>query len=228
MRRAEENCYFGAGGNLIVRKVLITTRKNTAVYDSKRSEMQALLTNVLASPETALQLNTLTGSRVAMYVAKMDKHRLVTNTSLPEQTQIGVEVVLSVVPNGVTSEDGTERVSRWEGGLREGLICLRVLCRKHRGNACLSEYEALLASLIVEGMQEYLQRLFAATVSVASTGPPAIENMPPVVKPTWPTLRSYILGRGLMTVGAPLVAAMGSPRGDKRPRSISWRGGALG
>ena len=65
--------------------------------------------------------------------------------------------MLVVVGNGVTSEDGVDRISMLEGGLREGLTSLQVRCHKHRGKACLQENKALLPSLINEDMREYSQ-----------------------------------------------------------------------
>ena len=109
------------------RKVWITTGEKPAVYGLTRPEMQALLADVaLASDETTLQLNTFTGFRVATYMAEGGNYRRTVNVFLPEQMEVMVETMLAVVGNGVTSEDGVDRISMLEDGLREGLTSLRV------------------------------------------------------------------------------------------------------
>ena len=95
---------------------------------------------------------------------------------LPEQMEIMVEAMLAVVGNGAASEDGVDRISMLEDGLREGLTSLRVHRRKRRGKACLPGNKALLSSLIDEDMKEYSQRLFSAATSAGKAGLPAIEN----------------------------------------------------
>ena len=101
----------------------ITAGEKPAVYGLKRPELQALLADVALAPdETTLQLNTFTGFRVVTYMAEGDNYRLAANMFLPEQMEIMVEVMLAVVGNGVTSEDGVDRISMLEDGLREGSL----------------------------------------------------------------------------------------------------------
>ena len=89
-----------------------------------------------------------------------------------------------------------DRVKILEDGVREGLTCLRVHRRKHQGKACLLENKVLLSKLIDEYLKDHSPSgCVAAALSAAKVGPPAIENKPPVVTPTWPTL-SYIKGGG--------------------------------
>ena len=179
----------------------------------------------LASDETTMQLNTFTGFRVASYMAEGDNPRLAATMFLPEQMEIMIEAVLAVVGNGVTSEDALERLAILEHALHEGLTLLRVHCRKYRAKACVAENRALLSALIDEDMKAYAQRLFVAAVAAAKAGPPAIEDMPPVVTPKWQSLGNYIRGGGLMDARAtPAVAAV-SVRGEKRPRSTGSGGG---
>ena len=132
-----------------------------------------------------------------------------------------MEAILAVVGNGVTSEDGVDRVSTLADGLREGLNLVRVHCRKYRAKAFVPANKALLATLIDEDLKMYSQRLFAAAVSVAKTPPPAIENMPGVVVPTWPALSHHIHGGGLMGAKALAAAARETGRAEKRGTSAS-------
>ena len=67
----------------------------------------------------------------------------------------------------------------------------------------MPENKALLFSLIDDDMKKYSQRLFSAAASAGKTGPSAIENKPPVVKPTWPVLSAYIRGGRLVAARAP-------------------------
>ena len=196
-RRAEDKEFFAAWRILGVRKMWITTGEKPAVYNLKRAEMQALLGDVaLASDETTAQLNTFTGFRVGAYMAEDDTARLAAAMFLPEQLEIMVEAIMAVMGNGVVSEDGGDRLSTLEDGLRRGLSDLRIHCRKHRPKAVMPENKALMATLIDADMKEYCQRLFSAAVDVAKGPPPMIENMPGVVYPTWPALTNYIRGGG--------------------------------
>ena len=67
----------------------------------------------------------------------------------------------------------------------------------------MPENKALLFSLIDDDMKKYSQRLFSAAASAGKAGPSAIENKPPVVKPTWPVLSAYIRGGRLVAARAP-------------------------
>ena len=226
-RRADEKEFFAAWRILGVRKVWITIGEKPAVYNLKRAEMQALLGDVaLASDETTNQLNTFTGFRVGAYMAEGDTPRLAANMFLPEQLEIMVDAILAVVGNGVCSEDGADRLSMLGDGLREGLSLLRIHCRKHRLKAVLPENKALMATLVDADMKEYCQRLFTAAVAVAKAAPPAIENMPGVVVPTWPALTNYIRGGGLL--GAAASPTAGAGRTEKRDRQTSGRGNGFG
>ena len=48
----------------------------------------------------------------------------------------------------------------------------------------------MLSELIDKDLKDYSQRLFAAALTAANAWPPAIENMTPVVIPTWLALSS--------------------------------------
>eukprot|EP00904_Undaria_pinnatifida_P008192 jgi/Undpi1/4502/HiC_scaffold_17.g07856.m1 len=151
--------------------------------------------------------------------------RLAASMFLPQQMEIMVEAILAVVGNGVSSEDGVDRLSML-GGLRQRLTDLRIHCRKHRVKAVLPEHKALMATLIDADMKKYCQRLFAAAVAVAKGPPPVIENMPGVVFPTWPALTNYIRGGGLLgTVASPMV---GAGRAEKRSRRTPGEGSGFG
>ena len=143
----------------------------------------------LASDEATTQLNTFFGFRVGAYMAEDDTARLVASMFLPEQMEIMFEAILAVVGNRVSSEDGVDRLSMLEDGLRQGITDLRIHCRTHRLKAVLPENKALMATLIDADMKRYCQRLFAAAAAVAKGPPPGIENMPGVVFPTWPVHR---------------------------------------
>ena len=189
--------------------------------------MQALLGDVaLASDETTTQLNTFTGLRVGEYMAEDDTAQLTASMFLPEQMEVMVEAILAVVGNGVSSEDGVDRLSMEEDGLRQGLTDLRIHCREHRLKAVLPENNALMATLIDADMKEYCQRLFAAAVPVAKDLPPGIENMPGVVFPTWPALTNYIRGGGLLCAAASPMA--GAERAEKRSRQSPGGGSGFG
>ena len=105
-----------------------------------------------------------------------------------------------------------DRVKILEDGVREGLTCLRAHRRTHQGKACLLENKVLLSKLIDEYLKDHSPSgCVAAALSAAKVGPPAIENKPPVVTPTWPTL-SYIKGGGVTVARARPAAATGSGR----------------
>ena len=72
-------------------------------------------------------------------MAEGDNYRLAAKLVLPEHMKIVVEAMLSVVGNGVTSEDGVGQISMFEAGLQEDFTSIRLHCRKHRGKACLPE-----------------------------------------------------------------------------------------
>ena len=139
---------------------------------------------------------SLTGFRVGAYMAEDDTARLAASMFLPEQMEIMVEAILAVVGNGVSSEDGVDRLSMLEDGFRQGLTDLWIHCRKHRLRAVLPENKALMATLIDAGMKEHCLRLLDAAVAVAKGPPPVIENLPGVVFPMWPALTNYIWGGG--------------------------------
>ena len=131
----------------------------------------------LPSDETKLQLNTLAGFHVVTYMAEDDNNGLPTNVFFPEQMNIMLEVMLAVVTNGATSEDGVDRTSIVEGGLQTCLPLLRVHCHRRRDKAYLPENEALLSSLIVKDMKQYSQQILAGAASAGKTGPTAIGHI---------------------------------------------------
>ena len=117
-------------------------------------------------------------------MAEGDSPHLAVTMFLPEQMEIMVAAILAIVGNGVTSEDGVDRVQMLVDGLQEGLNLLRVHWRKYRAKVFGPANKALLATLNDEDLKRYSQRLFAAAVSVVKTTPAMIENMPDVVGPT--------------------------------------------
>lgn len=121
-------------------------------------------------------------------MAEGDSPRLATTMFFPEQMEIMVEAFLAVVGNGVTSEDGVDRLGILGDGFREGLNLLRVHCRKNRAKAFVPSGKALLPTLIDENLKECSQRLFAEAVAVAKTGLPVIGSMSPAMFPTWSAL----------------------------------------
>eukprot|EP00904_Undaria_pinnatifida_P011933 jgi/Undpi1/7870/HiC_scaffold_23.g10342.m1 len=159
-------------------------------------------------------------------MAENDIVRLAASIFLPEQMEIMVEAILAVVGNGMSSEDGVDRLSMLEDGLRQGLTDLRIHCRKYRLKALLPENKALMATLIDADVKEYCQRLFAAAVAVAQGPPPVIENMPGVVFPTWPALTNSIRGGGLLGAAASPIAGAG--RAEKRSRQTPGGGSGFG
>ena len=205
----------------------ITIGEKPAVYNLIRAEMQALLGDVaLASDETTTQLNTFTGFRVGAFMAEDDNARLAASMFLPEQKEIMVGAILAVVENGVSSEDGVDRLSMLENGLRQRLTDLRIHCRKQRFKAVLPENKALIATLIDADMKEYSQRLFTEAVAAAKGPPPVIENMPGVVFPTWPALTNNIRGGGLLGAAASPMAGAG--RTEKGSRQTPGGGSGFG
>ena len=67
-------------------------------------------------------------------MAEGDNYRLAAKLVLPEHMKIVVEAMLRVVGNVFTSEDGVDRISMLEDGLREGLTSLRVTGASTREN----------------------------------------------------------------------------------------------
>ena len=114
----KKNC-FEAWRNLSVRNVWIATGKKLSLYGIKGSELQLLLVDrALASDATTLQQITFTGFRGSTYMAEGDNYRLAANMFLPEQIDVKTRAMLAVVEDGVTSEDGVDRISLLEGGVR--------------------------------------------------------------------------------------------------------------
>ena len=128
-------------------------RGKTAVYILNRAKMQALL--VMVSDNTTLRLNTFARFRVAVYMAEGNDGLLAADMFLPKQMEIIVAAMLVVARNGVTLDDGIDRVKIVEDRPREGLIYLHVHCRKHRRKACLPKNKIFPSKLIDEDLTHY-------------------------------------------------------------------------
>ena len=148
---------------------------------------------------------------------------------LPEQMDVMVQSLLTVIDTGVESDTGVEWMQTLARAFHEGAETLRVHCRKHRGKLRISANKNIMRDLVNEGVKSWAADLFGAAVAAlkASRSPPT--DFPDVVVPTWTKLNGYISTGGLQH--APNVAASGlkvsgvkraAPAGAAGSRGPCW------
>ena len=153
------------------------------------------------------QLNTLTGFSVTDYMAEGDDTSAVGDMFLPEQMDVMVQSLLTVIGTGVESDTGFERMQTLARAFPEGADTLRVHCRKHRGKLPIAANKNIMRDLVNEDVKSWAADLLDAAVAAlkASRSPPT--DFPDVVVPTWTKLNGYITTGCLQH--APNVAVSG-------------------
>ena len=138
-QRADAKYENAARRNDAIRRFWILTTERPAMYNLKRSELRAVLAEVTAVTDWVTnQLNTLTGFAVTDYMAGGDDMSAAGDMFLPEQMDVMVQSLLTVIGTGNESDTGVERVQTLARAFHEGADTLRVHCRKHRGKLRIS------------------------------------------------------------------------------------------
>ena len=194
--------------NNAIRRFWILTAERPAMYNLKRPELQAVLAEVtVVTDRVTNQLNTLTGFAVTGYMAEGDDTLAAGDMFLPEQMDVMVQSLMTVIGTVVESDTGVERMQTLASAFREGADTLRVHCRKHRGKLRISASKNIMRDLVNEDVKSWSSDLFGAAVAAlkASRSPPT--DFPDVVVPAWTKLNWYITTGGLQH--APNVAVSG-------------------
>ena len=175
------------------------------------------------------ELNTLTGFAVTDCMAEGDDMSVAGDMFLPEQMDVMVQSLLTVIGTGVESDTGVKRMQTLARVFHERADTLRVHCRKHRGKLRISANKNIMRDLVNEDVKSWSADLFGAAVAAlkASRSPPT--DFPDVVVPAWTKLNGYITTGGLQH--APNVAVSGlkvsgvkraAPAGAAGSRGPCW------
>ena len=149
-----------------IRRFWILTAERPAMINLKRSELQAVLAEVTAVTDRVTnQLNTLTRFSVTDYMAEGDDTSAVGDTFLPEQMDVMVQSLLTVIGTVVESDTGVERMQTLARAFHEGADTLRVHCRKHRGKLHISANKNIMRDLVNEDVKSWAVDLFGAAVA---------------------------------------------------------------
>ena len=229
-QRADAKDENAAWRNDAIRRFWILTAERPAMYNLKRSELQAVLAEVTAVTDRVTnQLNTLTGFPVTDYMVEGEDLSAAGDMFLPEQVDVMVQSLLTVIGMGVESDTGVERMQTLARTFLEGADTLRVHCRKHRGKLRISANKNVMRDLVNEDAKSWTADLFGAAVAAlkASRSPPT--DFPDIVVPAWTKLNGYITTGGLQH--APNVAVNGlkasgvkraAPAGAAGSRGPCW------
>ena len=197
-QRADAKDENAAWRNDAIRRFWILTAERPAVYNLKRSELQAVWAEVtVVTDRVTNQLNTLTGFAVTDYMAEGDDMSAVGDMFPPEQMDVMVQYLRTVIGTGVESDTGVERMQTLARAFHEGADTLRVHCRKHRGKLRISANKNIMRDLVNEDVKSWVADLFGAAVAAlkASRSPPT--DFPNVFVPAWTKLNWYITTGGL-------------------------------
>ena len=184
--------------NDAIRQFWILTAERSEMYDLKRSELQAVLAEVTAVTDRVTnQLNTLTRFAVTDHMAERDDTSAAGDMFLPEQMDVMVQPLLTVIVMGVESDTGVERMQTLASAFHEEADTLRVHCRKHRSKLRILANKNIMRDLVNKDVKSWAADLFGAVVSVlkASRSPPI--DFPNVAVPAWTKLNGYITTGGL-------------------------------
>ena len=229
-QRADAKYENAAWRTDVIRRFWILTAERPAMFNLKRSELQAVLAEVTAVTDRVTnQLNTLTAFSVTDCMAEGDDTSAVGDMFLPEQMDVMVQSLLTVIGTGVESDTGVERMQTLARAFHEGADTLRVHCRKHRGKLRITANKNIMRDLVNEDVRSWATDLFGAAVTAlkASRLPPT--DFPDVIVPTWTKLNGYITTGGLQH--APNVAVSGlklsgvkraAPAGAAGSRGPCW------
>ena len=172
------------------------------------------------------ELNTLTRFAVTDYMAEGEDMSAAGDMFLPEQMDVMVQSLLTVIGTGVESDTGVERMQTLARAFHEGADTLRVHCRKHRGKLRILAYKNIMRDLVNEDVKSWAADLFGAAVAAlkASQSPPT--DVPDVVGPAWTKLNGYITTGGLQHV--PNVAVSGLKVGGGKRAAPADAAGSRG
>ena len=127
-QRADAKDENAAWRNDTTRRFWILTVERPAMYNLKRSELQAVLAEVTALTDRVTnQFNTLTGFAITDYMAEGDDTSAAGDMFLPEQMDVMVQSLLTVIGTGVESDTGVERMQTLASAFHEGADTLRPL-----------------------------------------------------------------------------------------------------
>ena len=213
--------------NDAIRWFWILTAERPAMYNLKRSELQAVLAEVTAVTDRVTnQLNTLTGFAVTDYMAEGDDMSAAGDMFLREQMDVMVQSLLMIIGTSVESDTGAERMQTLARAFHEGAGTLRVHCRKHRSKLRISANKNIMRDLVNEDVKSWAADLFGAAVAAlkASRSPPT--DFPDVVVPAWTKPDGYITTGGLQH--APNVAVSGLKVGGVKRAAPAGAAGSRG
>ena len=197
-----------------IRRFWILTAERPAMYNPKRSELQAVLAEVTTVTDRVTnQLNMLTGFAVTDYMAEGDDMSAVGGMFLPGQMNVMVQSLLTVIGTGVESDTRVERMQTLARAFHEGADTLRVHCRKHRRRLRISANKNIMRDLVNEDVKNCAADLFGADVVV----------------PAWTKLNGYITTGGLQLASNVAVSGLkvsgvkrAAPAGAAESRGPCW------
>ena len=127
-QRADARDENAAWRNHTTRRVWILTVERPAMYNLKRSELQAVLAEATAVADRLTnQFNTLTGFAATDYMAEGDDASAAGDMFLSKQMDVMVQSLLTVIGTGVESDPGVERMQTLPSAFHEGADTLRPL-----------------------------------------------------------------------------------------------------
>ena len=155
-QRADAKVENAAWRNDAIHRFWILTAERPAMYNLKRSELQAVLAEGTAVTDRVTnQLNKLTGFTVTDYMAEGDGMSAAGDMFLPEQMDVMVQSLLTVIGTGVKSDTGVERMQTLARAFHEGADTLRVHCRKHWGKLRISANKNIMRDLVNEDVKSW-------------------------------------------------------------------------
>ena len=84
---------------------------------------------------------------------------------LPEQMDVMVQSLLTIIGTGVEPDTGVERMHTLARAFHEGADTLRVHCRKHRGKLRIAANKNIMRDLVNEDVKSWAADLFGAAVA---------------------------------------------------------------
>ena len=206
-QRADTKDENAAWRNDAIRRFWMLTAERPAVYNLKRSELQAVLAEVTAVTDRVMnQLNAHWVRRHRLHGGGGRHVGGRGHVSARADGRNGL-IFADGHRHGRSVDTGVERMQTLASAFREGADTLRVHCRKHRGKLRISANKNIMRDLVNENVKSWAADLFGAAVTAlkASRSPPT--DFPDVVVPAWTKLNGYITAGGFQH--APNVAVSG-------------------
>ena len=219
--RAKES--LAAWRNLPMLKCWILIGERPTVANLKLMVMQSLLQKKGRITTGVLeQLNANSGFRVRSYIAEGDDPHI-TRTTLIEHLETLIDAVLTLLPLGIESEDGTTRLEILRQRFRSGTDLIRDHCRQHRSKMQDPETFKMMGEIFDNDLGRLSSAWFTRALAFQKQHQtsPEIEFMPPAIGPQWMIIGDYIAGGGLRNVTARSTYPIKSLK--KRPRSEKSR-----